>query len=329
MIHLMLIIVTALVSLPYAGLLGNSGEGAFSFLESFRAPEESAEASAGVAKASGVDYLERNPAGIFPQNKQTKYGASYTFTERKQIQANLMSQFSTAHYNHAWQLSYKQIPAIEGLDAFGEKTHQKHTPFHLAFNHGISWQGGKHWWVGHSAKVAFSQIAQGPKDLTAIGLSGSLGLRWRSNHYLLEVGTALQNVGRQFRAYTIGGESDRLYNSSWVTGFSKRFTTLPRLKLSLDLDLPFYADLRTRLGLEYTYATWLQVKTGYAPTLNDLNNIFRQLQSKDVSDQPSEKDWPFAIGAILNFKPLKLSYSLEFDPFLPWVHKLQFLYSLP
>ena len=306
-----------------------AGTAEFQYIETLIYARPAGLAGAYTSLARGADAVGYNPAGLSKLEGARSFSGTLRYSFLDVTSGNVTYAYPGASRTYAFSLAYVNYGHIQELDEEGRATGNEILP--TSFNPSFTAAGrfAERLRYGVTARGLSEYLGDFEGSQLAWGWGVDLGLQYQPDARNVGFGLSLLNLGRKQAAHFTGGESGGMLPASLKAGFFYYPLDLPKGRLALDLEVPWYDSPLVSGGLEYAYTPNFMLRVGSRLNWAEARHYFLKLTDQERGEFAGGNALKLAGGFSFEGEGIAVDYAVQYWLALNWVHALTLRFALP
>ncbi|MEO6095907.1 MAG: hypothetical protein ABIW76_09545 [Fibrobacteria bacterium] len=321
--------ITAPISVSAQDYSERVGTAEFQYLETLVFARPAGLAGAYTSLAQGMDAVGYNPAGISKSDGRRSVAGTFRYHFLDVTSGNASYGFpgaadasGTSSMGYAFSAAYINYGRIEGTDMDGVATGQEHMPVSFNPSFTAARKTSDNLRLGATLKGVSEYLGDYAGSQLALGWGVDLGMLYQPNVRNMGFGLALLNLGRKERAHSLDGSTGGLLPLSLKGGMFYFPLDLPKAKVAVDAELPWFETPRLSGGLEYAFSPYLILRAGSRIDWIEAKHLYRTITDERPGPIQGGNALKAAGGFTFAANDISVDYAVQYWYGLSWVHAL-------
>lgn len=307
----------------------NAGAAEFQFLEILVQARPAGLAGAYTSLAQGEDAVGYNPAGVSRTDVNRSVSATGRFHQIDVKSGSVTYAFPGSRgLRYAFSVAYVNYGRIEGLDEDGNSTGAAHVPTSFAPSLTAAAKVSEKVRLGATLKGVSEYLGDFEGSRMGIGWGVDAGLQYQPSARNLGFGLTLLNFGNKLASQMEDGEAGGMLPASVKGGLYYHPLELPKGRLALDLEWPWYDVPLVAGGFEYAYLPSLTLRAGTRLSFYEVKHYLLQATDQRPGEFDGGNALKLAGGFTFQAEGVGLDYALQYWHGLSFVHALTVRYAV-
>jgi hypothetical protein len=306
-----------------------AGTAEFQYLETLVFARPAGLAGTYTSLAQGLDAVGYNPAGVSKSDPRRTVAGTFRYHFLDVTSGNATYGFPGAadetgsqKMSYAFSAAYINFGRIEEKDETGVLTGKEHMPVSFNPSFTAARKTSDNLRLGATAKGTSEYLADYPGAQLAVGWALDVGMLYQPNVRNMGFGLALLNLGRKVRAHTVDGSTGGLLPLSLKGGMFYFPLDLPKAKVAVDAELPWFDSPRLSGGVEYAYTPNFILRAGSRVDWIEARHYYRTITDERPGPIQGGNALKAAGGFTFAANDITVDYAVQYWYGLSWVHAL-------